>query len=560
MSIKSSSPPNSDKDSLGRASFTQGFAFGTISFLVGGTLAVLTGIVTARVYGIHVVGQYALAYAPTGAVWYLSTAREQPSLVKALAPLRPRDASVTGLFAAVFVFSTGLTTVVAILAAVATWFLFNGPIYHPNLFLPAVASLAGYVLFTNPGWNIDTVLTAFRAGRELFWIRLHQAVAFLLLAVLGHLALPGVWGLVVAIVASYATSLVHRAIVARHWIRVPVPRAVVRTGFTELPAILRFGLRITPGFLASGISNEAGTWTLGAISSVAVVGAYNRAWSMSQRFLEVNFRITEMLFPTLVERHDAEDHDGFDRALVDSIRYVAIGLLLPAAAMGGAAKGVMSLYGPGFERGSTALAIMLVLPALLTAASMQTHALLAVNRPLTTTVVSLARAAVTIATGIALSLWLGITGMAIAMVLGGMVQFILQYYVTRPHISTPLLQLWPARRILALPVAYSFGFASAHGLNQYFREPVGLILGLAGGTLIYGAALLLAGGLDPRDRERARKLLGRLRRGSRVVPTRRNPSTASVGSQSSEGAEESATALLDATSVGDRSTTEQPSN
>jgi O-antigen/teichoic acid export membrane protein len=512
--VTSPKTPNSagdDHTSTGRPSFLEGFAFGTISFLVGGTLAVLTGIVTARLYGIHVVGEFALAYAPTGAVWYLSTAREQPALVKALAPLRPRDPLVTGLFTAVFAFSTALTAVVVGIAVLVTWLLFHGPIYHPNLFLPAVVSLVGYLVCTNPGWNIDTVLTAFRAGRQLFWIRLHQTLVFLLLAVLGYFLFPGVWGLVLALVASFATSLAHRVVVARRWIGVSVPRAVIQTGFSELPAMLRFGLKITPGTLADGLSNEAGTWILGAASSVATVGAYNRAWSMSQRFLEVNFRITEMLFPTLVERHDAEDHEGFDRALVDSIRYVTVVLLLPAAAAGGAAKGIMSLYGAGFTRGSTALAILLVLPAFLTTASMQTHALLAVNRPLATTAVSLARAAVTVGSGIALSLWLGISGMALAIALGGAVQLVLQYRATRSHIITPLLQLWPARQLLGLTIAYAGGFAASYGLDRIVPEPVGLILGLAGGAVAYGATLLLVGGLNPRDRERAGKLLRQLR-------------------------------------------------
>jgi O-antigen/teichoic acid export membrane protein len=496
--------------STGRPSFAYGFAFGTISFLSGGILAVITGIVTARLYGIHVVGEFALVCAPTGAAWFLSTAKEQPALVKALAPLRPRDPLVTGLFAAVFAFSTALTAVVVAVAVLITWLVFNGPIYHPSLFLPATVSLVGCLVFTNPGWNIDTVLTAFRAGRQLFWIRLHQTLAFLLLAILGNFLLTGVWGLVVALVASFATSLVHRLFVAGHWIRIPVPRAVVQTGFSELPAMLRFGLKITPGTLAEGISNETGTWILGAVSSVATVGAYSRAWSMSQRFQEVNFRITEMLFPTLVERHHAEDHAGFDRALVDSMRYVSVVLLLPAAAGGGAANGIMSLYGAGFARGSTALAILLVLPACLTAASMQTHALLAVNRPLATTAVALARAAVTIGGGILLSLWLGISGMALAIALGGVVLLALQYAATRHHIVTPLLQLWPARQLLGLALAYAGGFAASYGLDHTLPQPLGLIAGLIAGAFAYASTLLLVGGLLPRDRERAKAVLRQL--------------------------------------------------
>jgi O-antigen/teichoic acid export membrane protein len=507
----------------GRPSFHHGFAFGTISFLTGGALAIVTGIVTARLYGIHAIGEFALASAPTGAVWYLSTAREQPALVKALAPLQPRDPLVTGLFAAIFAFSTALTAVVVAIAALATWLLFHGPISHPDLFLPALASLVGYLVFTNPCWNIDTVLTAFRAGRQLFWIRLHQTLAFLLLAVIGKfMPLPGVWALILALAASYATSLVHRVFVARAWIAIPVPREFVRAGFAELPAMLRFGLKATPGTLANGISNETGTWILGAVSSVTAVGAYNRAWTMSQRLVEVNFRITEMLFPTLVERHNARDHEGFDRALVDSIRYVAMGLLLPAAAAGGAASGIMSLYGAGFEQGSTALAILLVFPSLLTALGLQTQALLAVDRPLVTTTVALARAAVTVAGGIALALWLGSSGMALAMVLGGVVQFALQHRITRAHIVTPLRDLWSPRQLTGLVLAYVLGFAASYWLDHLRPEPAGLILGLTGGTVAYCATLLFVGGLNQRDRDRAEKVLARLR-GLRAKPPTASP-------------------------------------
>jgi O-antigen/teichoic acid export membrane protein len=512
--VTSTKPPNSAggaEEPTGRVSFSHGFAFGTISFLAGGALAVVTGILTARLYGIRVVGEFALAYAPTGAVWYLSTAREQLALVRALAPLRARDPRITGLFMAVLAFSTTLTAVAVAVAALVTWLLFHGPIFHPQLFLPAMASLGGYLVFTNPGWNIDAVLSAFRTGRQLFWIRLHQTLAFLLLAVAGNFVLPGVWGLTAALVASFATSLAHRVVVARHWIRVPVPRAVIRAGFSELPAIVRFGLKITPGFLANGISSECGTWILGSVSSVATVGAYNRASSMSQRFQEVNFRITEMLFPTLVERHGTEDREGFDRALVDSLRYAAVGLLLPSAVAGGATSGIMGLYGAGFERGSTALSILLVLPALLTTGSLLAHALLAVDRPLATTAISLTQAAVTVGAGVGLSLWLGISGMAIAMVLGGVVQLLLQYQTARSHIVTPLLHLWPARQMLGLAVGYLAGFVVSHGLNGLAPQPVGLVLALSGGSVAYGTTLLLVGGLTPRDRERAAMALSRFR-------------------------------------------------
>jgi len=111
-----------------RPSFTNAFGFGALSFLVSGVLALASSILTARIYGITVIGEFALAYAPTGAVWFLSSVREQPALIRMLAPLKPRSPRVTGLFVPVFIFSSCLTLIASAVAAGATYLLFQGPI------------------------------------------------------------------------------------------------------------------------------------------------------------------------------------------------------------------------------------------------------------------------------------------------------------------------------------------------------------------------------------------------------------------------------------------------
>ena len=102
-----------------RPSFTNAFGFGALSFVVSGVLALGSSILTARIYGITVIGEFALAYAPTGAVWFLSSVREQPALIRLLTPLPLRSPRVTGLFVPVFIFSTGLTLVACGIATVA---------------------------------------------------------------------------------------------------------------------------------------------------------------------------------------------------------------------------------------------------------------------------------------------------------------------------------------------------------------------------------------------------------------------------------------------------------
>src|SRR4051794_7822718 len=103
-----------------RPSYREGFFFALLNVGAIAVLGLVTTVVTARIYGIEVVGQFALVYAPVGAVWFLSTVREQPALIRVLAPLHGRDPLVTGLWAATFAFSFALTLVISVLGMVAT--------------------------------------------------------------------------------------------------------------------------------------------------------------------------------------------------------------------------------------------------------------------------------------------------------------------------------------------------------------------------------------------------------------------------------------------------------
>jgi O-antigen/teichoic acid export membrane protein len=266
-----------------RPSFRHGFAYGALGFAVSVVIALVTSVVTARLYGVTVVGEFALTSAPTGVVWSLSSVCESPALMKRLAPLGPREPLVTGLFAAVFGFSTLLTTAVTALAAIGAWLLLSGPVGRPDLVTPALVSLVCYLVIVNPAWNMDTVFAAFRAGGELFWIRLHQAVASLALTIALRPVTGSVWALVVAFYGSWLTSSVHRLILIRRWMRILVPLAVLRQGYAELGAIVRFGLKLAPGTIAIGLSNDIGVWVLGIRTTSAAVGAYSRAWALAGR-------------------------------------------------------------------------------------------------------------------------------------------------------------------------------------------------------------------------------------------------------------------------------------
>jgi O-antigen/teichoic acid export membrane protein len=504
--VSGSGPPRQT-----RASYAEGASFGALSFAAMGVLGVVSSIVIARIYGVEVIGEYALVIAPMNAVWYLSSARERPAFVRELATLDLRAPRVTGLFAAMLTFSFALTIVAAAIGLAITHAVFAGPIDHPELFPPAAVTMAAYVLITNAGWNFDAVFSGFRAGRELFWVRLHQTLAFLLIAVAAGPVIDSVWGLVLATAGSSLTALVHRLIAVRRFMRARVSREEVRAGFRSLPGLIAFGLKIVPGSIATGVSNEVGTWVLGAVGSVTAVGAYSRAWMLGRRFVELNWRITEMLFPTLVERRSTGDRVGFDRALVDTIRYCTAGMLLPAAAVGGAATSVMALFGPGFGRAAEALSVILLMPALITVAQVLRNALFAVDRPWLSSIIALLRMAITIAATVALTSWLGITGTALGLLAGALVDVAWMALAVRGHLASPLTTWWPARQMAAVLAAYGAGFAAARAVETALPGLAGLVPALVVGCAAYAAVFAAAGGVTSRDRRRLGRAVALLR-------------------------------------------------
>jgi O-antigen/teichoic acid export membrane protein len=508
-------------DAARHGSYRSGFAFGVLSFFAMATLGVVSAIVTARLYGARIIGEFALVSAPALALWVLSTAKEQAALIKEITGLPPRHPRITQLFAAVFTFSSALTVVMTALAAAASWLAFRGPLDHPELLAPALVSLAGYLTVANTGWNVDSIFAAFVAGRELFWVRLHETVSFLAIAVALGLRWTSVWGLVLAMIGGSLTALVHRIVLVRRFVDARLSWAGYREGLRALPDLVRFGLKMSPGSIAQGVSQQIGVWALAAVGgSLTALGVYSRAKTIPDRLQQINVRIVEVLYPTLVRRRAGGDGEGFDRALVDSTRYALIGMLLLAALLGGAAHAVLELFGPGFSRATTALALLAAYPALASITITQTQALLAANRPGLTSIIGLARLAVIAALTIALTPTMGIEGPALALIAGFLVDLVWRGLAVRPLLSRPLRATWPLRERAALLVAYAGGFGAAAAVEHALRSSSALLptllLSLAAGTLAYVAALLAAG-VNRRDRARIAELL----RGARSWRARR---------------------------------------
>jgi O-antigen/teichoic acid export membrane protein len=503
---------------VGRRSLTHGASFAVVSFAVSALLALVSSILTARLYGIRIIGELALALAPSGILALLSTVREQPALVRRIAPLKPRQEAVTGLWLAVFTFSVTLTIAMALPVAIATWIVFHGPIGQPQLFGPAMAYLGGYVLVLNTSANFDSIFAAFGDGRQLFIVRLHEALVVLVLvaALSFH---PSVWSPIVAALVGWTTALAHRAVSARRWFSFHASRSAVRAGFNELGAIVRFGLKMTPGSLATGTATQAGIWTLGIVAPVTVVGSYSRAWGISARFVEVNWRLAEIVFPALVAHHANGDRAAFERVYVTALRYATTLLVGLAAVAGGAATAIMAFFGPGFASASTALAITLLVPCTTTFATLQASGLLALGLPGATSKVAILSSAVVLVGTAVLTGPLGATGPALALVIGSIVGIVLGYVVTRRHVRPPFRELWPYRQRLLTVLAYGLAFLAARLVSSVVTGAVGVLPALAVGTAIYCLVFVAGGGVMPEDRERLARVLRKLRGRSDTPPT-----------------------------------------
>ncbi|HTI35073.1 MAG TPA: lipopolysaccharide biosynthesis protein [Miltoncostaea sp.] len=493
-----------------RASYREALSFGLLTFVSLAVFGVATSIVLARIYGVEVIGQFALASAPLGLMIFISSAQEQAALSRKLATLEPKDPAITPLTYAVVGFSALLTLTVGVVVAGSTYVLFTGPVNQPELVAPAMALLVSYLLVQNTCWNADIVLLAFRAGRQLFWIRLEQAVVFFTTAMIGAFVFGDVWALVVAWVASWLFTLVTRLFALRLFMHFRCSYADLRAGMRELPGMIRFGLKATLGQVFGGINSQVGTITLGIVGNVLFVGAWSRAQQLVIRVQDASLRLQEVLYPTLVERRDGGDAQGHDRALVDSIRLLLIGLLALAAAAGGAAHGVMALFGDGFTIASDAFAILLLAQALSAIPACCSLCLWAANRPLVASAASGVGCLCNVIACVAFSMRIGVTGPAVGALVGQVVAGTLMTLAVKRELTVPLKQLMPWKALVPLGLAYGTAFAASRVLDLGLPPVIGPAAGVAIGLGVFGLVIVVTGGLNEREKARVAQLVAKV--------------------------------------------------
>ncbi len=106
-----------------------------------------------------------------------------------------------------------------------------------------------------------------------------------------------------------------------------------------------------------------------------------------------------------------------------------------------------------------------------------------------------ARAVATIGATIPLVLWLGVTGAAVAMVLGFAVDLGIMIHTSRRHMVSGFLALWPLRELAVLALAYVVGVVSARAGDVFLSGALGTFIAIVLGAAVYAAVFVLAGEL-----------------------------------------------------------------
>jgi O-antigen/teichoic acid export membrane protein len=358
----------------------RGLGFAGASFLTTAIVATASAVVTSRIYGVGVIGEFALVSAPYITVSRLSSTGEQTAMINRLAVLGRRNELGSSIFASVLGFSYLITGAIAGLVTFGSVLLLRGPVEHPELVGPAITMVAVYVAAENLSWNLDATFAALNGAADMFVARAIQLLAFLI----GAIALGAndnvVNSLVLAHVISILLAMTWRILRAHRYLSWPT-RTSLPQGFRELPAILRFGLRLIPGALANGFASQAAIWIIGATQSPALVGAYSRASTLSIRLEEAGFRAIEITYPELVRSHDERDGERFNAVLHQALRPMLLGLSLFVAVVAGASHGIMEVFGDGFDEAAPALALLVLAVSLYACAIIVSSMLPAMDRP-----------------------------------------------------------------------------------------------------------------------------------------------------------------------------------
>ena len=399
--------------------FAHGLRYSAYDAVTSLILGLASSILTARVFGAATIGAFAIAALLTGSLRMISNVREQGGLVRELTRHEPGTPQSRALVWATLVFSTLITIVVLIPFSVLSLVLLHRVFDRPELVTPFLVLVAGYLALDNVAFNLEAPLVAYRDGRAVWLSRLSMSLAMIVATVACALAgIDSVDGIVGCTLAASAVGLIARVWGVRRRIGLRTRLADLRWALTRMRTVIWFGVRQSPLNYSETAIEYTDTAVLGATVSLTEVGAYNRAYGLYTRAMQVPVSVSRLYFPTLSALYHRGDVDGVARLYRLSFRYLVL-LLAPACAfVAAAAPQVLAIFGPDFQIAATALSILVfgvVLEAWGTTAG---GVLSAADRPGVVSIVWIGVAVINVGLCFTLIPAFGLTGAAIANVGG----------------------------------------------------------------------------------------------------------------------------------------------
>lgn len=321
--------------------------------------SILTAVVASRLYGIKLVGDFALVLAPWAVLVKISTIAEHLGFMRVAAVLPERSEELGALFAALLRFSTALTFATSVLTGVVTSLLYSGPIHRPHLIAPAIVLLAGYLCFDNVGWNLDTLLTSTRQNAALFWSRVSQSLSILCMTLLLSWWMPNIWGLTLGTLFGYVFPFVVRVPAALRVLPHRVSHEATVHARKEFRSLLHFSKDFIPNSWMSGISGQSPTLVLGAYSSQVQLGVFSRAFGITGRLQDIVYRMGANLI-TYLSRALVQGRPAFVALARKTVLLTLLAIGLPVVILIAHARSVLRVFGSDFVSGGTSLRILAI--------------------------------------------------------------------------------------------------------------------------------------------------------------------------------------------------------
>jgi O-antigen/teichoic acid export membrane protein len=227
----------------------------------------------------------------------------------------------------------------------------------------------------------------------------------------------------------------------------------LRWGLGQLRGIISFGIRSAPTNYTESVINYAGTAVLGANVGLAAIGAYNRAYGLYRRAQSVPTSLSRLYFPTLCALYMEDDRAAMARVYRLTTRYLVL-LMLPAVAwLAASAPGVMALFGPGFVQGAGALGILGFVAVLDLYGRLAGGVSSAADKPGRVSISTGVGAVIIGVACLALVPPLGLTGAALAHVLGYGAIVVITCRLAAQELRRPFLWMFEPRFLVRLLLA-----------------------------------------------------------------------------------------------------------